>query len=420
MKRILIIAEQYYPLMVPGAFRVASFARYLPQFGFEPILLVPNWNQSNAKFSEHGCDGAYIEGSDRESPCQTHRYKITEKKGSRIVHQFKSLFRPTFPRKHDAASAVKAANTLFKQTPFDAIIGSGQPHFVWCAAKTLSAECDVPWIADVRDVTDQVQGHDNNPVFIRIAKSLLNYRHRYFKQESRLLSSASLIVTVSDGLRDLLMDRGLRNVHVIMNGFDEEDYNVDPFAFEKFVVLHAGSVYPFHYPTVFLDAVDILVAERPDIAREMEIKFYGNGELVRSELVGRASSALTTIYGTIPKRDVVPLMMGAHVLLHFSTPGSKGYMTSKLTEYIAAGRPILTVPGDGDVVDQVLKHTGSGVSCGTAEQVKAFLVEQWDMWKRGTSSQYVTNPAAKGQYSRRTQCKELANLLTPVLCSSES
>src|SRR5262249_61665328 len=39
MKRVLLLAYMFPPIVDGGAFRPASFARYLPEFGYEPIVL---------------------------------------------------------------------------------------------------------------------------------------------------------------------------------------------------------------------------------------------------------------------------------------------------------------------------------------------------------------------------------------------
>ncbi len=411
MKRILIIAEQYYPLMVPGAFRVASFARYLPECGFEPIILAPNWNHDNAEFACHGKTAMYVTGSESYSPCEVNQYRISERRETAVERYFNAVVRRRFPRLRDASNARQRAEAIHRNEPYNAVIASGPPQFVWHVASDLSKIFDIPWVADVRDVSGQIVGYDSTPVPIRWMKRFLGIKNI----ERDLLNSAAFVMTVSDPLREILRSRGIPRTHVILNGFEELEYQQDPHVPKKFRILHAGSIHAYRDPSILLDAVDEIVTEMPEVAGQIEIAFYGNVDQAVCFFHERPCQRVAICHPVIGRLELIPLLMGSNILLHLSTAGSKGILTSKLMEYLGAGQPILTIPGDGDVVDAFLKETGSGISCSTVQCAKEFVLEQWQRWNQGLPSNYQVSPAVKRRYTRRIQCERLAKLLLTTL-----
>lgn len=415
MKQLLIIAEQYYPLMVPGAFRVGSFAKYLPNFNFQPTILAPNWTAETAKFAAHGRESAYIPLAEQLSPVAINKYPINCFHENRTLHLVKSLIRPQFGRMHNTKNVVSAALKLFENQQFDAVLASGPPHFVWQAAKEISRKKHIPWVADIRDVSGQIPGIKSQNLFVRALREGIQAERRFLNAEKVLLEDAAAKITVSDPLRQLLESRGLSNVHVILNGFDEEEHQVTRHKFPKFTILHAGTVHKYRPAGVLLDALDDICKESPQIANTIAIYFYGDEKNLQSELSTRSCKSLFEFRPTIPKSELLPLLHGANVLLHLTTPGAKGIMTSKITEYLGARRPILTVPGDGDCVDALLSETGSGKSCGSPAEAKKFLISEWENWRMGRDSNYAPRSETLGVFTRRVQCQRLSQILNQIL-----
>jgi hypothetical protein len=204
-------------------------------------------------------------------------------------------------------------------------------------------------------------------------------------------------------------------VHVVLNGFDEDEHKVVRHRFPKFTILHAGTVHKYRPAGVLLDALDEICRESPQIIESMQIFFYGDEKNLQAELSTRLCKSLFEFRPTIPKAELLPLLHGANILLHLSTPGAKGIMTSKITEYLGARRPILTVPGDGDCVDALLAETGAGKSCGSAAEAKKFLVSEWETWRRGRDSNYIPQNQSLDVYTRRIQCQHLSQILHRLL-----
>jgi hypothetical protein len=89
----------------------------------------------------------------------------------------------------------------------------------------------------------------------------------------------------------------------------------------------------------------------------------------------------------------------------------KGLMTSKVFEYLGAGRPILSIPSDGDVIDALLSETGAGASASTAEEVGRILLEYYREWRDGGRVGCRGDSRAIARYTRRSQAARLAEVL---------
>ena len=146
--------------------------------------------------------------------------------------------------------------------------------------------------------------------------------------------------------------------------------------------------------------------------------FYGDQKQAADFVEGRPCNTVMRGCRTVPKSELIPVMKSAAVLLHLSVAGAKGIMTSKVTEYLAAGPPILTVPGDGDVVDALLRDTGAGESCADVNSAFAFLLNRYEAWTASGPQVTASTTADLQRFSRRHQCEKLARHLQSLTDSS--
>ena len=107
--------------------------------------------------------------------------------------------------------------------------------------------------------------------------------------------------------------------------------------------------------------------------------------------------------------------LGADVLLHLTWPkGQKGFYSGKIFEYLYARRNILAIPGDGDVVDSLLRETGAGISIETPEEVASKLAE----WQREKTQYgvltYMGREKEITKYDRRISTGKLSEILDNI------
>ncbi|MBQ3521911.1 MAG: glycosyl transferase family 1, partial [Bacteroidales bacterium] len=171
MKKVLIITYYWPPSGGSGVQRWLKFAKYLPQYGWEPVVYTPENPEANS------IDEALLKDVGPQTTVIKRKivepygfYKaLSGKKGSQIKANLVSssnnkksfvqrlslfirgnLFIPD-PRILWVAPSVRFLKKYLKENPVDAIVSTGPPHSMHLIAKKLSKSTDIPWLADFRD-----------------------------------------------------------------------------------------------------------------------------------------------------------------------------------------------------------------------------------------------------------------------------
>ena len=159
----------------------------------------------------------------------------------------------------------------------DCIYTTSPPHSVHLFGRFLKKSLGVPWIMDLRDaMTD-----DPN----RLPSPYVHFQSRIETfYEKRFYPAADAIVTVSDPIRDSILKRhpALRlepKIHVITNGFDDEDFSTirrKATGSGKFTATYTGSFMGKRTPEFFLQAIHALVSSGWIDPKELLIRFVGH------------------------------------------------------------------------------------------------------------------------------------------------
>jgi len=422
MTRVLILSIVYYPVEVPATFRVASFARWLPEYGYSVRVLAPEWNRENTRSLEHWAV-ALIDKVPAARMAETVSFPASPSMLRDWAGKYPFLSMPG--NRVLIKKMVAAGKQLHQHESFDVILTSAPTDITMLmAADQLSCELGIPWIADKRDIAGQWPGKGGAGLLGMAAfwaQRLTRVPKRLIAAETELCNRAFVTTTVSDSLANVLRSRGVNRVEVIYNGYEEEDFTVYPLHEAKFTVQYFGSINLYAEINPLLDALDDLLRRRKIEPNNFEVYFWGStaAHFIAPLVVQRFCRKVVAAKGHIPKREAVARMKGSQVLLHLSFGGVKGIITSKIMEYMAAGAPILSVPGDGDVVDRFLKETGAGVSLGEPGAIAEYLLEHYQAWKRGEAPQNAVDPAAKEFYTRRKQAEKMARLLDEAIAGHE-
>jgi hypothetical protein len=108
-------------------------------------------------------------------------------------------------------------------------------------------------------------------------------------------------------------------------------------------------------------------------------------------------------------------MRGADLLLLLSVRTAdpfyvKGFYPAKVFEYFGARRPILCVPGDRGLLDELLGETRTGVVCETAKAVADYLCRA-----ARERVPYEPDAGVVERYTRRNLSGQLARVLDGVV-----
>jgi glycosyltransferase involved in cell wall biosynthesis len=304
---------------------------------------------------------------------------------------------------------------------FDAIVSSGPPHTAHLIALCLRRATGIRWIADFRDPWTE------NPATPSIIRSALSDRLNAF-MERAVVRTADRVMATTDRLRNEFVRRyaaepGEKFV-TLWNGFDPDDFSTipRPVRGDQFTVAHVGSLYFRRSPVWFLTAVAELIGEGHIPARELRVVFVGDlGGDHRPAALARALG-LGSIVREVPvvgHAEAIQWMMRSDLLLLLAQD-QPTQVPAKVFEYLASGRPILAVTGEGTSADLV-RCAGGSVSRDDVAEIKDAIHRSYlrhvgavdggdEPWKRGEIR----------LYDRRRLAADLARLLEALAASGRA
>ncbi len=372
MRKVLVVTYYWPPAGGPGVQRVLKFCKYLPEFGWKPVILTVR----NGEFPN--IDNTFINESKNMDIHKTMSldpfliYKIISKKKSistfTLDHGSTSGFSSFSKwirlncflpdaRKGWVPFGIHKGKDVIKNENIDLIFSSGPPHSLHFIAKKLKEIYQIPWVADFRDPwTDifHLEGHSRLDIAQKIDQ----------KKENKILTSADVITTVSSGLQKLFRKKQIQTrVKVITNGYDESDFIGHPplkNENKKIIISYVGGMAKSQIQKTFFLAIKNL----KKLGYALTIQFVGNVHPDINEWIERFDIKDEIIFiGYEPHHKAIHYMISSNFLLLVvpKTRNNKGIVTGKVFEYLRAKTPIICIgPPDSDV-GKIILETQSGL-----------------------------------------------------------
>jgi hypothetical protein len=429
MNKVLIVTYHFPPRPTVGGLRPLGLARYLPEFGWQAVILTAALpGRPDPKFEVVETprrDSAVLRWGKRLfklDPEQALMAQTAQLKNKLRIRSERSPLDVLLtavgevtaypdPQKGWRAYAVEAGENILRQGDIKAMISTSPPATGHIVARTLKDEFKVPWIADFRDLWTQNYYYPYSQL----------RRMRERNLELRTLAAADALVTVSqpaaDDLRSLHRQKP---VHSIPNGFDPTEVNTGPSKLtDKFTITYTGNLYPGKQsPEPLFAALHDLITAGSVAAGDIEMRFYGpDAGWIDRQAERYGLTDVVKQFGTVPREIALNKQRESQLLLllKWNDPGQRGAYLAKIFEYLAARRPILAVGGFADVVDQLLNETRAGVCGQIAEKIKILLLPLYQEYKATRAVSYSGNEAEVNKYSHREMARRFAQALDSVL-----
>ncbi len=418
-RRVLIVSYFYPPVPSVGGVRAAGLVRYLPQFGWDPVVLTP-------RAPGRVPAGSLIETGDRAFGARLKARlgassdaslkdvldvregsaSFGRRAGARAIELAKSFTAVPDQNRGWAGPALEAARAALAARPVHAIVSTSPPATAHLVARRLAREAGVPWIADFRDLW--ADNHNSlAPPWRRRIDGLL---------EGRTLRTATALVTVSEPLARTLARRhpGAR-VATITNGFDPDEVNPGVPLTREFTLTHTGTFYQGRRdPTLLFETLAALFADGRLARERVRLRFFSRHEdwiagLVRAHRL----EDVVEVRPWAPRAEALAAQRESQLLLllHWGGAAEEGVYTGKVFEYLAARRPILVCGGGPGVLDGLLAETGAGRHVADGAALRATLIETWDEYVRTGRVTFAGHPDAIARYSHVRMAREFAALL---------
>lgn len=435
LKKVLIITYYWPPAGGPGVQRVLKFAKYLPEFGWQPIILTvktgefPAIDKTLEKDIPKEC---IVYKTNSWEPTSLYKNFAGMKKDEKIPVAVLSeknlnwkkqianwirlnLFIP------DAKIgwipfAVKKGRKIIKKHQPDVIFSSSPPPTVHLIAKKLAKWSGTKWVADFRDPWTDIYHLDG--------LTLANHaRYKNLKQEKIVLSALDGMITVSTGVAQLLALKTAKPLkyQVIPNGFDETDFE---YLKEKpnprfFQIAYAGKINTQQNPSVLWKVLRNRLNENANFQNSLKITLIGNiAPYVVKDLTDNGLEQYVEMPGYLPHPETLKRLSTADILLLLipNTRKNRGILTGKLLEYLALKRFILGFgPIDGEAA-HILRTTGCGkmIDYSDLKQTESLINDLISNWKKGIRRTVSVQDQEIKKYSRRALTADLVGFFNEI------
>lgn len=393
-RRVLILAYRFPPVATAGVHRTMRFAKFLPRYGWEPIIVT-----ASHKDSREPVDANLLHRLPSSIP-------ISRTPVWRVEQSLASVFRSVWPQKRRSVPAgpppqpmkprqqngrkvltlreaiqdvvfatpdeaiwwmvpaVRAGIRLAQHYKPDVIYTTGPVHSTHVIGVALRLCTRLPLVLDFRDPWSRC------PWGPRKSYTLGRYLHG--RLENVCVRQAACVILnnhrLEDEFRRHYVDLSRNHFCAITNGFDPEIMpdvapaeNMpagDQSPADRLHIMHPGSLYSRRDPRPFLRAVARLAENGFPIHFEQ----FGNcdprfdlPQYIRQLKLG----ANVRLHPTIPQDQLHNEMRRANAFLLLQ-PVTDTQIPGKLFEMIAFGKPILALTSTGATSDIVNNH-GLGI-----------------------------------------------------------
>ena len=431
IKKVLIITYYWPPTGGAGVQRWLKFSKYFRQLNWEPVIYTPSnpdFPINDPTLLKDVLPNLEILRTQINEPYDVYR-KIMGKKKTETVNQgflsegkenkllqkimiwVRGNFFIPDARKFWIKPSVNYLSDYLKKNKIDAIISTGPPHSMHLIALGLKQKFNIPWIADFRDPWTQIDFYNQ----LQLTK-LADKKHK--KLEKLVLQTANKVVTVSSNWANDLNVLCNRDVDVITNGFDADDFikNDNEPLLNGFLLHHIGALNKDRNPHTLWKVLGDLCKENVEFKADLKLKFTGKTDAAVFESLKQNSifeNSEKTDY--MAHSEVVKLLIKSPILLLplNDTPNVLGIVPGKLFEYLAAKRPIFAIGNELGDSAKIINDSNAGKMVGFKDEVntKKHILELYHQFKQNTLQ---INSSSIEKYSRKSCAESFTNLLNEI------
>ena len=386
-KKVLILSYYWPPSGGSGVQRWMYFAKYLKQFGWEPIVISVDEQQAAYPVMDPSLleevEGIRVIKTATREPLRFYSLLTSgntksgipqgEVKRKSFLGKAAAYIRGNYfipdARKGWVPYAVNAAKKVIREENITYLITTGPPHSSHLAGLQLKEQFNLNWWVDFRDPWVDIF---YNTSFYRTEKA--KQKDSSFEREV-LHSANGVILTVGGELQAQLKRKAPDQQFVVLpNGFDAELMEAIPLAQPKdvFHVVYTGLLtHNQNYTSVFKALAELSTTE------SVLLSLAGNiSQEIIDEIKGCAPQVEVVYHGYLSHKEAVGLMRKAHLLLNFIFKGASSQMISgKLLEYLATGIPILSVGDPRSVAGEFISQGSAAVMLDAKDtkEISAFI-----------------------------------------------
>ncbi|MBR4585332.1 MAG: glycosyltransferase [Bacteroidales bacterium] len=374
-KRLLIITYYWPPTGGSGVQRWVKFSKYLPQFGWQPVIYTPENPEQLARDESLLADipaCAEVIKTHITEPYAVYRRLTGGKPGEEVnpVNAQKKSWKKRLslwirgncfipdPRIGWVRPSVRYLKEYLREHPVDAVVTTGPPQSMHLIGRGLKRALGVRWIADFRDPWTEMFYYKH----LGLTAASDRRQHRL---EQSVLDEADAVISVTPLVQKDFQAKTRTPVVLITNGFDEDDFPElsAPDREIKFRLVHTGLFAADGNPLNLWDALARRCAADPAFRARLEIRLAGKVDAAVTDAIrARGLGDNLVELGYLPHDETVREQRAADILLLplRQEPEYAKVLPGKIFEYLAARRPVLGIGQEDGAAAAVLRDAGAG------------------------------------------------------------
>ncbi len=435
MKNVLMIAYSFPPLGGSGVQRIVKYAKYLPAFGWEPIILTVDEKRESQEITDTSLQdelpkglkiyrSRYLGFSDLLHFPNKNRKVNSKIFGNSVsvlenlVYKFKDITRSLIIPDVKVGwypFAIRKGKQIFNENNIDVIYSTSPDPIAHLIAMSLAKKYRRPWVADFRDPWTK----------IFLVKRPFPFKQWDESMERSVLGEAEKIIITWPAIQNSFVPQyrdHCQKTILIHNGFDEQDFqNIIPKTFQKFTIIHTGTFYEKRNPKALFRAIDSLLSKKPILRNDIQVILIG-----RENLIGRKKTSsiknlieennlndivLTVPY--LPHRECLSYLLGADMLFLNTI---QNYVPGKTFEYLRSRKPILALVSNDTTLAEIVNSTKSGVVIDPTktEEIKDAILGMYEKYKKGMLKLDREDDSVIYQYERKKLTGKLAEIFNEI------
>lgn len=398
-----------------GVQRTLKFAKYLPQFGWQPVVITDSPKKyfavDESLLDEALKNNIIIErtGKEKFDPKNIQIKAPAEKfrKLRSTLSQF--IFVPDSKIGFKKKALKKIDEIWDVYGGFDLVFSTAPPYTDHLIGQEVKKRYHIPLVLDYRDAWV------DSPVLNFYPTSY--HKLKNIRLEKGVVGSANKIITTNRRVKEYIIARygniDYNDIKIIPHGFDTEDFEIaaeKPLEKPKRMrIAYSGSFYTRN-PKYYFDAIKMLFDKNPALKDKIEFCFIGHVTEENRKIIkeyGIASNVVLT--GYLNHIDCVRYIMSSDVLFLLISRGENedAAVPGKVGEYIGSRKPIIACIPEG-VTKKFLENHGAVkfIPEENPSDIVDAVIDYYELYKKGE----LPKPDEKTveQFDRKKMTEELA------------
>lgn len=418
MKKVIYIAFNYNHDTGIASKRLRGVSKYLPSFGWQPIVIVPRTSNETVKIDNvRVVETDYQDMISKFMPSSNNTGRKREVSSQEQTNKFVSksisiageIFAYPDSMKYWKKPAMEAACEIIENEKIDAIMSTSSPVTSHIIAHDLKDKYGIPWVADLRDLWNL------NPYINH------NVIRRYFEKrlEMKTFKNVDALTTTTE-----LAKQKLQSIHPdkkivsVVSGFDPQDFEKTKQTeeSEKLTLIYAGSLYNGKRdPSILFDSIGQLIKENKIDPNKIVIDFYGDDTNLKELSQKYDIQNNVRIHGRITQEEVLQHQMNSDVLLLISwmDESEKMFIPGKIYDCIGCKKPVLSIGYKEGSLKDLIDETNIGYHVSDVEGCKKSIYDYYTKYNKN-ELKYTGNEFAE-DYSLRNTAKNFSKILEEVI-----